>query len=1226
MFKEIFLFEFKQGLKKPLNYVFAGFLFLLALFIAMAGVGVFDLTEGDSLTHINSAYGIASYLIGTNGTVFGLLNSIIIITIIATAVQKDYQYNLHPLFFTKPISKSSYFFGRFFGAFSIAVLVFCFSIIGLYIGFLAGYGHPSLGPFRFINFIQPFLIFVLPNLLLQGIIYFSLTTFFRNTLISYLFAIIILIIQLSTSVILADIDNKTLASMIDLTGQKAFSQITNYWTPFQQNELLIPFKGELLYNRLLWIGIAILVTAISYYKFSFSQFINPIRFFKKKENESQLIVSKYESLADIPPIRQHSSTWNAIVQYAFLSRYEMRKIIKTPFFIIICALGFVLAFIFIMFEGSFQNSEYYPVTYRMIERVGDAFYFVLVIFIIFYAGTIIWGEKDHKVDELIGVTQVSNTTLFLSKLSGLILAGCFLIMAGCITAIIYQLSSGFYEIDLMQYVVFVLESMVEISIIAALCISVQSIFSNKYAAFFLSLVPILFISIILNRLQIFNPLYDFNSSGAAMPYSDMNGYNDKHFTWMHYKFYWIGIVGVLSIIGILLYHRGKELKFKQRFRLNKTRGKNWMYVFLLGFIIMSSYTGSTIMKENKKSKQYEGNQATEILSAKYEKDYKYLAALPQPRFVAVDVDIDIFPSEKSFKANGIFTIKNKTEHSIDTLVIEYMGSINPQYQYHKLEVSLPHELISNDTTLGVKTIKLNRPMQPGDSTIIEMDMQYAQVGKFTEQESMIVANGAFFNNGNFFSLGYNENKELSSNISRKKYDLPAKERIAKLEDSAARMNNYISHDADWIRFTATVSTEKGQIAIAPGYLQKDWEEKGRHYFQYTMDSPILNFYAFQSAKYEIKKDNWKDVNIEIYYHKGHEYNIDKMIESIKASLSYYTENFGPYQHRQIRIIEFPRYANFAQAFPNTIPYSEGMGFITKTDDSEEKIDMPFYVTAHEVAHQWFAHQVIGAKVQGAEMLSESLSQYAALMVMEQKYGQQAMKKYLKHEMDDYLRSRTFESKKEMPISRVEHQSYIYYAKGSLVFYTLRDYLGADVLNNAIRNFLTQNKFQNPPYTTSMDLIAEIRKVAPDSMQYLITDLFEKITLYENYIIDFEYEAMPDGQYKVKVKVGSAKFYADPSGEDVRVEDHHDFVDIGIYAIEQNKEKELLLQKVLMDAGEKTFEFIVDTKPSKAGIDPYLKLIDRKPENNIMQYGNKPLPPDLNTGRKSFIQLGGDDDE
>ena len=103
-----------------------------------------------------------------------------------------------------------------------------------------------------------------------------------------------------------------------------------------------------------------------------------------------------------------------------------------------------------------------------------------------------------------------------------------------------------------------------------------------------------------------------------------------------------------------------------------------------------------------------------------------------------------------------------------------------------------------------------------------------------------------------------------------------------------------------------MSTEEDQIAIAPGYLQKEWKEGGRHYFNYKMDVPILNFFAFQSARYAVKKDQWRDVAIEVYYQPGHEYNLERMIAGVKASLDYYTAAFGPYQHKQFRIIETPK--------------------------------------------------------------------------------------------------------------------------------------------------------------------------------------------------------------------------------------------------------------------------------------------------------------------------------
>ena len=122
------------------------------------------------------------------------------------------------------------------------------------------------------------------------------------------------------------------------------------------------------------------------------------------------------------------------------------------------------------------------------------------------------------------------------------------------------------------------------------------------------------------------------------------------------------------------------------------------------------------------------------------------------------------------------------------------------------------------------------------------------------------------------------------------------------------------------------------------------------------------------------------------------------------------------------------------------------------DDDPEDVDYPYYVTAHELAHQWWAHQVIGANVQGATMLVETLSQYSALMVMKRKVGDAAMQKFLRYELDRYLLGRSTEQKKELPLARVENQPYIHYRKGSLVMYALQDYLGEETVNRAIRAF------------------------------------------------------------------------------------------------------------------------------------------------------------------------------
>jgi ABC-2 type transport system permease protein len=294
----------------------------------------------------------------------------------------------------------------------------------------------------------------------------------------------------------------------------------------------------------------------------------------------------------------------------------------------------------------------------------------------------------------------------------------------------------------------------------------------------------------------------------------------------------------------------------------------------------------------------------------------------------------------------------------------------------------------------------------------------------------------------------------------------------------------------------------------------------------------------------------------------------------------------------------------------------------KPDD----IDMPFYVTAHEVAHQWWGHQIIGANVQGSVIMSETMSQYAALMVMEKEYGKESMRKFLKYEMDRYLMGRTFEGKGELPLMLCENQQYIHYNKGSVVMYALKDFIGEENLNAAIRAYLNTNKFGGPPYTNSLEFVAFIKQATPDSLQYLVTDMFEKITIYENYVSMLDYKKQNDSTYKVTITVGAAKFYNDNIGKSTRAT-VNDYMDVGIFANNTIKgiagEKVLRMQRIKMDKPEKTFEFVVNEKPVSAGIDPFLKLIDRTPANNKYKFGDTPEKPNLDpNGGGMVISLGG----
>jgi aminopeptidase N len=238
-----------------------------------------------------------------------------------------------------------------------------------------------------------------------------------------------------------------------------------------------------------------------------------------------------------------------------------------------------------------------------------------------------------------------------------------------------------------------------------------------------------------------------------------------------------------------------------------------------------------------------------------------------------------------------------------------------------------------------------------------------------------------------------------------------------------------------------------------------------------------------------------------------------MLDAMAASIDLYSASFSPYQFKHARVLEFPAYADFAQAFAGTIPYSEGIGFIINHKD-EEKIDMVTYVTAHEIAHQWWAHQVIGANQQGSTLLSESFAQYSALMVMEKLYGRDQIRRFLKYELDRYLASRGSELVEELPLARVENQPYLHYQKGTLVMAWLKDVVGRDVVDRSLRRLIARYAFHAAPYPSSADFLAILREEAGPAHDALITDLFEKITLYDLTATGMKVAKRPDGKFDV----------------------------------------------------------------------------------------------------------------
>ncbi len=1189
MFGEIFRFELRQQLRSPLFWMIA--LAFGAMAFAAAGSDSIQIGGGVGNVHRNAPYVVTQML-----CIFTLLGMFLITVFVAGGALRDYDYGTAELFFSTPISRGAYLGGRFTAGYVAAVLVMVFVALGLMTGVLMPWVDPErLGPTNFAAYGYAFAFFVLPGLFFVSALLFLLATATRSMLGTYI-GIIAFFVMWQIAVITAgNLEHRTLGALIDPFGLGAFSLATRYWSAQDRNDRMPDISGILLINRAIWIfvGAALIVAAFALFRPDREGL--RLRRGKKKAVSAEIAEPARATLA-IPKVTlatHAGARWTQLLQLAW---FDTRGVLRGVALIVMLAFGVINLGGALAFTNQMFGTKIYPVTHVMTELMDGSYNWLLLIIVAFYAGELVWRERSAKISEVTDAFSLPDWIPLLSKLFALVVVVAIFLIVGALECIGYQLIRGYTHIEPGLYLSDIALNSLAFILLAALALFFQVIANNKFMGYLL--IVLFFVSrIALGQLYFEHHLYSYGSAPGA-PYSDMNGYG--HFLAGHlwFRAYWAFFALGLMVLAALYWPRGTVLGWRERSRTARERfrgpARALVAVSVIGFIalgvwnfyntnVLNRYVPSDVAKQN---------------SADYEKKYRQYRGLAQPKISDVNVTVDIFPHERRVEVNGKYVLTNKTDKTIDTLHMRLPVDMK------LLKADFPaHDVVSDDRTAGYTIYKLREPLAPGATMNFGFQLEYWSRGfRNSPTDTRVVDNGTFLDSSNLPHFGYDGNGQLQDRNDRRKYGLPQLPRMPKIDDEPARQFNLLGRDADWVNFETTVSTDADQIALAPGYLDHEWSDNGRHYFHYKMDKPILDFFSFQSAAYKVKRDKWNDVALEVYYDPAHEFNVDRMMYAMKKSLAHFSSAYSPFQFHQMRILEFPDYESFAQSFANTVPFSESIGFVADLRDPDD-IDYVFYVTAHELGHQWWAHQVIGALVQGVTMLDETFAQYSALMVQEAEYGPSQMRKFLKYELDRYLSGRGGEVVEELPIALNENQQYIHYRKGSVVMYALKDYLGEETVDKVLSRYDHDKAFQQPPYTTTREFMDYLRADADPKYAGLIDDLFNKITLYDDRVTEATAKKRDDGKYDVTLKLHTAKIYADgvgketPSKMDIPV-------DIGVFSRapdgKERNQKVLYLQKQAVADGDSTITVTVDDEPYEAGIDPYNKLIDRVSDDNRMR--------------------------
>ncbi|HEX2253977.1 MAG TPA: M1 family aminopeptidase, partial [Thermoanaerobaculia bacterium] len=818
----------------------------------------------------------------------------------------------------------------------------------------------------------------------------------------------------------------------------------------------------------------------------------------------------------------------------------------------------------------------------------DALWTVIPLLVAFYAGELVWRERETGASEITDVAPVPEWVSFVGRFLGLALLLVTLQALMMASAILVQVRAGYHDFELGLYgrILFGLQ-LPDHLLFALLALAVHVLVNQKYLGHLAVLVAYAVMAFGA-ELGIAHDLLVYGAD-PGWSYSDMRGLEPFVGPWLAFQLYWAGWALLLAVAAVLFWVRGQEPGLRSRLRRARRRFTRPAAATAATAAALVLPLGGFLFYDTEVLDAHQSTAERLEARAEYERRYGRYAGLPQPRLSGTRLRVEIHPDERRVEIRGTYHLVNRSPEAIDSLHL----ATAPEVETGAVELDRAATLELADDELGHRIYALAEPLQPGESLRLRFAVRFAPRGFANPgPDPAVVANGTYFAQHEWLpALGYRPSRELAGAGNRRAHGLPPRPEVRPLDDAAAR------HDltgAERIAFEAIVGTAEGQIAVAPGRLLRTWTQGGRRYFHYVTDAPIRNDYAFFSAAYAVREGRWNDVAIQILHHPGHAGNVERMMRSIHASLDSYTERFGPYPHGQIRLVEHPGAASVLHSYPVNISYREGFSLFDPGDGPED-LDLPFAVVAHEVAHQWWGNRVTPALVEGAPLLTEGLAWYSALGVVEETLGREHLRRLLDAMRAAYLAPRSLAG---LPLLRATDR-FAGYRRGAFAMYALREYVGAERVDAALRRLLERHGAGEPPLPTSLDLYRELQAVTPEALRPLLADLFAANTSWDLAAQGATAEPSGDGAWRVTLEVAARKVVIDEMGVETEVP-MDDLVEVGVFApaADDDLGEPLHLGLHRVRSGTQRITLTVPGQPARAGVDPRHLLIDPLPADNL----------------------------
>jgi ABC-2 type transport system permease protein len=1205
----IFRFELAYQVRRAWPWLIFAVVFVLSFMMAR------DQSLADAMYQdffANSPFAVAKT------TVIGGLVWLLAAAVVAgEAGARDVATGMYALIYTSPVSKGEYLGGRFLAAFVLNTCILLAVQAGTLVAVYApGVDPQVIGPFRPAAFLTAYAYVALPNAFAATAIQFLLAVRSGRAMTAYPGSVFLVFMGFFVATLLNYFVRRGLGTLLDPIGiYFIVEELARLWTTAEKSTRLLELQGTFLMNRLIWVAVGLGALAFTYARFQFAHRAEGSwwsRLTRRKAHAptpADIVVTASASIS-VPQVWRsfglalHTRRTLAIAWISF------RAIAKSWAGRALLVGIPILTMLVVIAQMDSLGTPLVPTTVRVLREMTGGLsagiasepsrWVIIPLLIVFFAGELVWRERDAGLGEITDTMPVPAWVLFLGKYFGLALVLVVFLGVQMAAGMLAQTMLGYhaFAIGLYLEVLFGLQ-LPEYLLFAMLALVVHVVVDQKYVGYLVAILAYAFIAVLAAMLGIEHHLLVYGSS-PAWSYTDMRGFGVTLGPWVWFKLYWAAWAVLLAVAAPLLLVRGNERGLSVRLaeaRRRVTRATVTMTA--IGLVLIVSLGGFIFYNTNVLNRYASSAEVAER-RAEYERRYGRYENVPQPRVTGANVRVEIYPGRRAVDITGSYRLVNRSAQAIDSIHVATSTSAETR----AMTFSRAATLALGDEAHGHRIYALARPLQPGDSVRLDFDVRVARRG-FSNRgaDPAVQRNGSYFTNEAWFpAVGYQRMRGLLGPAERREHGLPPRPVLASLS-SEQEGNDAAVRGGEGIAFDAVVGTDEGQVAVAPGALRRTWTEGGRRYFHYSTDAPIADEWGFFSADYAVREEHADGVAIRIFHDPSHTVHLEGMISSTRASLDYYRAQLGAYPYHHLTIVERPGSTGMGMhAEPSMIYYSEGVAFWSSRT-GQRSFDFPYAVMGHEMAHQWALPY---AMVEGLPFLAEGLAWYFGMNMVRESRGDWQFRRLMQFMRLPYPHA---------PIRRGEPllralDPYQAYRKGPFAMYALSEYVGQDRVNGVLRRLFQKHNSPGASQATTLDLYRELQAVTPDSLKPLLHDLFEVNTFWDLKVERVVAEQQADGTWQVTLEVRARKTAYDTAGVETDVP-MDDWVEIGVFGEGERGDelgRPLHLEKHRIRSGEQTITITVSGRPVLTGIDPFHVLDwDEGEDDDNIERVNPPAP-------------------